>query len=208
MFLFAHMGLTLGAALAGCAVVKSIRHKSLSPDSSAAVNWPGPISSTARSDGTLTGLVRALSQFLDLRLLIIGSMLPDIIDKPLGLFLYGSGRAFMHSLAAALLLVIIAVWSYRRNRQTGWLALAFGLVCHLLFDFMWLKPAIFLWPLYGWGLEDGARELHFDTWRYNLTNYPVYIVLEAIGLALCGWVLWQLNRLRILKKVIFRGRIR
>lgn len=53
-----------------------------------------------------------LSSRLDLMFLALGSMLPDILDKPLGLLVFGSanmGRTFAHTL---LFLIILAAISF------------------------------------------------------------------------------------------------
>lgn len=74
----------------------------------------------------------------------VGSILPDVIDKPLGRVLLplGSGRLIGHSMAFLLLLYSIGLW--RRD-----LALSFATALHLIEDSMWLQPVILFWPLLG-----------------------------------------------------------
>jgi len=100
------------------------------------------------------GLALASSRLLPrpdlafLSALAIGSMLPDIIDKPLGLIIFGSmgmGRTFAHTL---LFLAILAALSLRlRDRRAA--ALTLGVLVHLLLDGMWASPQTLLWPLLG-----------------------------------------------------------
>ena len=51
---------------------------------------------------------KRFSESIDYRLVLLGSMLPDIIDKPLGGFIFkdalGSGRIYAHTLIFLLLL--------------------------------------------------------------------------------------------------------
>ncbi len=89
-----------------------------------------------------------LNSQLDLLFLALGSMLPDIVDKPLGLLLFGSpnmGRTFAHTL---LFLIILAAISLRlQNIRSA--SLTWGVLVHLILDSMWSSPVTLLWPLLG-----------------------------------------------------------
>ena len=77
-----------------------------------------------------------LSNRLDLLFLALGSMLPDIIDKPLGLLALGSpnmGRTFAHTF---LFLLILAAVSFRL-RDIRSASLTWGVLVHLILDSMW-----------------------------------------------------------------------
>jgi len=85
---------------------------------------------------------------LDLLFLALGSILPDIIDKPLGLLLFGSpnmGRTFAHTLLFLLILGAISL----RLRDIRLASLTWGVFIHLILDSMWSSPVILLWPLLG-----------------------------------------------------------
>ncbi len=128
---------------------------------------------------------------LDFRLVLLGSILPDLIDKPLGAVLQLEARLWAHTLLflAAILLASLAP-------RTRWLAwVGFGVAVHLLVDLMWLEPDVALWPLYGWGfpsdgmsvggyldilLHDpyvqfgeitGGLILAATAWRYRITSW-------------------------------------
>ncbi len=78
----------------------------------------------------------------------IGSILPDLIDKPLGFLIYGAmgtGRIFAHSLLFLLLIATIA--AILQNRALA--SLSFGVLAHLALDSIWRTPEILLWPLLG-----------------------------------------------------------
>jgi hypothetical protein len=81
----------------------------------------------------------------------IGSILPDLIDKPLGYFLLpaliGRGRAIFHSLPLLLILLAIgvSVWKYRGSVTL--LAAGTGILSHHVLDSMWSEPVEWLDPL-------------------------------------------------------------
>ena len=79
---------------------------------------------------------------------LLGSMLPDIIDKPLGELIFGTpamGRTICHTLVFLMLLSAAAY--YRRDLLLA--SLAGGVAAHLMLDFIWNSPKTLLWPLLG-----------------------------------------------------------
>ncbi|AGK60062.1 hypothetical protein Asulf_00026 [Archaeoglobus sulfaticallidus PM70-1] len=82
---------------------------------------------------------------MDYRLIFIGSLLPDIIDKPLGMILLplNNGRVFGHTLLFILILLLIGL-KYRKS-----LFLSFASFLHLIEDELWNEPETFFWPLLG-----------------------------------------------------------
>jgi len=96
----------------------------------------------------LTLIAARLFRWIDPRFLALGALLPDIIDKPLGLLIYGSmghGRIFAHTLLF-LAMLIAASLALRDQRAAS---LSIGVLAHLSLDSIWLSPAILLWPLLG-----------------------------------------------------------
>ena len=115
--------------------------------------------------------------------LLLGSMLPDIIDKPLGEILFGSpamGRTFAH--AILFLLVLFAVAYHMHDPRLAWLAGGVG--AHLILDFMWNSPATLLWPLLG-PFPPGANLNTLDYLQALLRGLsnPMVAVPEMLGLA-------------------------
>ena len=94
---------------------------------------------------------------MDLRMLVLGALLPDLIDTPIGLFFYDrlhGGRLFTHSLLLAVIVMVVVVATTRRGRpRKMWMPLAIGLLLHALLDAMWLDPETLWWPLLGWGFS-------------------------------------------------------
>lgn len=120
---------------------------------------------------------------LDYRLVLIGSMLPDLIDKPLGgvILSLGNGRIYSHTLVFLLVMLAagLVVWFWKR--KSGGLVLAGGTALHHILDFMWQAPETYLWPLYGWSFPMGDAGDWLSLWLAKLTE-PQVLIPEVIGL--------------------------
>jgi len=86
---------------------------------------------------------------------VIGAILPDLVDKPLGLILTGTvgyGRIYGHTLLFFLIVLVAGVLLRHllsRRASVIVLAVALGILSHQLLDAMWLEPASWCWPLLG-----------------------------------------------------------
>ena len=169
MLLLAHTGITLGAAtlLAGVAQFKERRRHGL-------VAW-----------------FSSLSEYADIRVLLVGSMLPDIIDKPIGMYFFretiSSGRIFSHTLLFLVILAAAGYFLYRRRRQTWLLVLAFATLLHLLLDAMWLTPRTLLWPFLGFSFDKMEYTDWYSLWFQDLFEHPDIFIPELLGLAILLW---------------------
>ena len=118
-------------------------------------------------------------------------MLPDLIDKPLALFiaptLVGhSLRSYGHTLVFAVMLLAVAVVLALLAKRQWPVVLALASSGHLILDTMWYSHRILLWPftsstfsprfIHEWGPEAGLP-LHRrgDTWycRYLLDRTEI-----------------------------------
>ena len=140
---------------------------------------------------------------------MVGALLPDIIDKPVGLFFFsetfGHGRIFSHTLLFLILVALAGLCLYLRHNRGWMLVLAFGTFTHLLLDQMWLTPSTLFWPFFG-----------FDFWRGDpagwvpgilnalLTNPEVYVP-ELVGAAILLWFGLALVRRRKVRAFIRYG---
>jgi membrane-bound metal-dependent hydrolase YbcI (DUF457 family) len=133
-----------------------------------------------------TGIALAAGRFsknVDLLFLAIGSMLPDLIDKPLGWMIYGTpnmGRIFAHTLLFLLILAALALYS----KDIRIISLAAGVSIHLLLDFMWLSQVILFWPILG----SFPQAPYMDALSYMemlllALRKPWVLVPECLGLA-------------------------
>lgn len=90
---------------------------------------------------------------IDPKYLAIGSLLPDLIDKPIGMIIFASifanGRIISHTLLFILFLFLVGLYIYKKKKDIKVLTLASGSFFHLMEDHMWTTPNTLFWPLLG-----------------------------------------------------------
>jgi inner membrane protein len=177
MLFFGHLGITLGAA---SVVAHAIDHRQAETPSK-------------------NGWFGTLARRIDIRLLLIGSLLPDIIDKPIGQYLFRNtfynGRIYAHTLLFLLALAVPGYYLYKSRRQVWLITLAAGTFAHLVLDEMWQVPRTFFWPLLGFGFQRYELTGWFANLLKELASSPYISVSEAIGLAIIIWFrVWLLSR--------------
>lgn len=90
---------------------------------------------------------------LDLRWYLTGTLLPDLVDKPVGQVFFKpyfeNGRIYCHTLLFTSSLLAAGVRRRRRRGDGRLLLLALGVVSHLVVDAIWREPATVFWPLLG-----------------------------------------------------------
>ena len=124
---------------------------------------------------------------MDLRVLALGAVLPDLIDKPIGsLIFHGyfrTGRIYGHTLLFAVLLLTGVMALTRRGTVTRrrWMALPIGVFIHLLLDIP-IENVTFWWPFLGFDFPPFEQGALSDLMRY-LSRSPGVLIQEALGLA-------------------------
>lgn len=130
---------------------------------------------------------------MDLRMLVLGGLLPDLIDTPIGLAFYrtlGSVRLVTHGLPLAVAVMIGVVVATRRGKpRKRWMPLAIGLFLHLFLDAMWLDPETLWWPLLGSGFASAGSSTASGYVAGVLSDWRVWLT-EAVGLAYLAY-LWR-----------------
>ena len=128
---------------------------------------------------------KKFTELIDYRLVLLGSMLPDVIDKPLGGLILkdtlGNGRIYAHTLIFLLLLFGIGIFFWVKYKRPGVLVLAGGSFVHHILDAMWRFPGTYFWPFYGWNFPKGDPEGWFWLWVESLLTDPRVYVPEIIG---------------------------
>lgn len=123
---------------------------------------------------------------MDLRLLLVGAVLPDLIDTPIGLAAYdplGSVRLAAHSLVfASVVMVIVLVLTRRGRPRKRWMPLAIGVLIHLLLDAMWADPETLWWPFLGFSFAPAEAASAASYVADVLGDIRVW-ALEVAGLA-------------------------
>ena len=112
---------------------------------------------------------------IDYRMVVLGSLAPDVVDAALG------GARLAHTLAASVALLAIVMLATRARRlvRRRLLALPIGTLCHLVLDGVWTRRALFWWPFFGRRLEGGLPSLGRPV--------VVLVVEELAGLAALAW---------------------
>jgi inner membrane protein len=205
MFLFGHIGVTLGAMVLINGLTRINSRSSKKAEDTIQPN-SDKILKESEKTSTVTGWFENLGRFLDIRLLLIGSMLPDIIDKPLGYFVnFGNGRSITHTLLVTLLILVIAIYLYLIPKKSWLLAIAFGMIAHLILDLMWMTPVTFYWPLYGWEFPLRVDPNWIGPWLSELTTNRLAEAFETAGLLIILTFIWDLISHKKLLLFLTRG---
>jgi hypothetical protein len=197
MLVLGHAGITLGA-VALLSRILGTNHISKTTQKETLASFTfllGKIETSHDSPKQKISKFTSLLSRIDLRLLLIGSLLPDIIDKPIGLYFFretfSNGRIFCHTLLFLVLVTFIGSYFYHRREKTGGLALSFGTLTHLILDQMWYTPRTLLWPLLG-----NFERIDFSNWTtnifYALFNDPAVYIPEIAGAVILFWFIWVL----------------
>jgi len=170
MLLLGHMGITLGAAATAEATrLRLSRRRARLETGRVSLREP----------------LVSLSHRIDLRVLLVGSLLPDMIDKPLGLVLlptvFGGGRLYAHTLLFAFALAIAGLIARSLSGKTTLLVLAYGSAMHLVLDGMWRTPDVLLWPALGPMPASHAAQGWLMRLLAGLTQNPAAYSSEIAG---------------------------
>ncbi|NLE76486.1 MAG: metal-dependent hydrolase [Chloroflexi bacterium] len=147
------------------------------------------------------GALRCLQQRLpgrlanvDYRGVAAAAILPDLIDKPLAIWvLPHSGAALLW---AHTLLVHAGLWlTLLARRAWGWLPYALAFSGHLAADRMWGFPQTLLWPLRGRQFHQwrhvGTPQEFAQAYRDIVREEPKLVLFEVAGLLTLGWLVWR-----------------
>lgn len=144
---------------------------------------------------------RQLVNQIDYRLVLLGSLIPDLIDKPIGRILFhdyfeGNGHLYGHTLVAAFAVVLpglllVVVWSDPRL-----LAMGIAMLSHLAVDPTNHSLEILLWPLLGTEFPQVTL--------LGLRSSILTETISAMMLLLAGRHFYRTNRLH---KFIRTGRV-
>jgi hypothetical protein len=113
----------------------------------------------------------------DYRLLLVGAILPDVIDVP-----FGQAR-WAHSLTVAVgvLVAVMLATAGRKPIRRLLLGLPIGLLLHLVWDGAFAATKVFWWPFSGsWG----------DNQVPSLERGWLNVLMEVAGAAMLVWV-WR-----------------
>jgi hypothetical protein len=118
---------------------------------------------------------------LDYRLLVLGALLPDLVDAPFG------GARVGHTLVASVVVLAAVMLSTRghRDARRRLLSLPIGMFLHLVVDGAWARTATFWWPAFGWSFTGGLPAL--------VAAPAVFVGKEIVGGACLAWWCWRVG---------------
>ena len=210
MLLFGHVGITLASTALGLGLGDKLRHK-LRKGGGGEISPTGDSNFSSTLQSSKISFFRSLANRMDIRFLLIGSMLPDIIDKPIGIYVFqetfSSGRIFSHTLLFLILLAAAGLCTKRYFGKTWGLALSIGAFFHLLLDKMWQMPKTLLWPILGLGFEKMETANYLSNIFYALLEVPEVYVPEIIGFTLFVWFTCELINCKATTRFLKQGRI-
>lgn len=133
----------------------------------------------------------------DARLLLVGAILPDLLDKPIGHLLLpqNNGRMIGHTILFSATLVLIA-FKFRKIAP-----LAFGTAFHQLLDGVYLDARGALWPLLG---PFEHTDYQLGSWLEAYTD-PWIIGEELAGAAIIIMVI-TIYGISGVKAMVLKGR--
>jgi inner membrane protein len=189
MLFFGHVGLTIGITKV-CQDLLTSRRNDLR------VSPPGdqPAANINRQDTFLNNLQEKL-KFIDYRCVLLGSLLPDIIDKPLWLFtnntLNWDGRGYSHTCLFSFALLVVGLVLAIRWKKSWLLTVSIASFFHLIFDLMWLNPTALWWPLLGPIPREQIPEYLSFLWRAFLSD-PFTYISESLGLLITLFIAFRI----------------
>jgi len=133
---------------------------------------------------------------IDYRMVLIGAVLPDVVDALLGLFFFDgpAGRWVAHSMLAPIVVTVAILLAFKGDRRRSLFGIGVGWLLHLVADGMWQAPKTFLWPAFGRGFSTFPREPYgWDLLLDPIAHWTTWGG-ELIGLALLAWF-WVAFRL-------------
>ena len=138
----------------------------------------------------------SIADAIDYRLVALGALLPDLIDKPLSWFLIDNGHTFGHTLLFALTILLPGLYLLVSRNEPRLLAVGVAVLSHLAGDPVTHAPGTLLWPLLGTSFA-----------QVTLLGTRATIITEtAAGLILLCAAYWQHRRGR-LDALLLDGRL-
>jgi len=121
---------------------------------------------------------------VDYRLVIVGALLPDVVDGA-----FGAPRVGHALVGGVVVLMAVMVLTYgRRGLRRRLLAVPIGIFVHLVLDGMWTDAHVFWWPFQGRALSSGGG---LPSMAHPLA---LGVVEEVAGAVALGWC-WRRFRL-------------
>ena len=126
---------------------------------------------------------------IDYRFVLIGAVLPDVVDGILDVVAYDgpSGRGAAHSLLTVVAVAVVVILGFRGETRLAVFGIPVGWLLHLVGDGMWEAPKTFLWPAFGTAFSEAPAE----PYSWDLITEPLAHLstwgAEAAGALVLAW---------------------
>lgn len=148
---------------------------------------------------------------VDYRFVLVGAVLPDIVDKPIGMFflrnIFHNSRLFAHALIFAVILTAIGIYRNNKYKKNGILMLGIGSFIHQILDSMWKFPKIALWPFLGLKFPPRPEGKWVSDDFTRLISDPTYYGPELIGFIIILYFFVKLVKNNGVKEFLITGKI-
>jgi len=130
----------------------------------------------------------------DYRGVAAAAILPDLVDKPLAIFVFPNSHASL--LFAHTAIFHLAIWVVLWVKQAwSWLPYALAFSGHLIADRMWGFGQTLWWPLRGWQFlrwrHVGSPRDFLEAYTDIVQEEPKLVLFELAGLAVLVWFVWK-----------------
>jgi hypothetical protein len=119
----------------------------------------------------------------------IGSVLPDVIDKPLGYIIFSStlndGKIFFHGFIIVILFFLTGLLVWRWYKSYSFIFIAVGVLLHQIVDMMWTQPVNWYYPFFGPYPIEAHTDYFLNALVAELTSVTEWIFFVAL-LAIAG----------------------
>ncbi|MCS7286716.1 MAG: hypothetical protein RMK30_02730 [Anaerolineae bacterium] len=126
---------------------------------------------------------------LDYKKVALAAILPDLIDKPLAIFVFPESKSAL--LFSHTLLLHLAVWVGIALKNWRNLPYALAFSGHLILDRIWEFPQTFFFPFRGWSFhrwrDVGSPEAFGKAYFEVMMEHPELLVGEVVGIIALLW---------------------
>lgn len=124
---------------------------------------------------------------IDYRVVLVGAIVPDLIDKPIGRIFFAdqfeNSRIFAHTFLFAIGLLLVIQLATRGAIARRWFVLPIAILIHLALDGMWNDPVTLFWPFFGFDFPRVPVENYWWEVLLRPLEHPIEGLKELSGIA-------------------------
>ena len=149
-------------------------------------------------------LVRVIpksKKYVNYWFILLGSILPDLIDKPIGRVFFAesiaNGRIYAHTLLFALILTMVSIYLFKYYKNSNMLCVSSAVFLHICEDGIWNDTQTLFWPFYGWNFP---RKVIYGYWLnyllHDIFNNPYLLISEIIGIITIFFAIMRAKKIK------------